>query len=115
MWTMLLVHYERSFHKGIINAYQKKSMKIISAYDGMEGIAKWRESRPNFILTAFNLPRLSGLALIRIIREDSDSIPIVCLCGWEGYQRKAKRFGANECLRNTAPFDVIVAAIEKLS
>jgi CheY-like chemotaxis protein len=56
-------------------------MRLLSARDGHLGIKTARESQPDVILMDINLPGLSGLDALKILREDpmTAHIPIVAL------------------------------------
>jgi len=56
-------------------------MRLMSARDGKLGIQIARASQPDVILMDINLPGLSGLEALKILREDpvTAHIPIVAL------------------------------------
>jgi CheY-like chemotaxis protein len=60
---------------------RRPDMRLLSAVDGMGGIALARARQPNVILMDINLPGISGLQALKILREDPATrhIPVVAL------------------------------------
>ncbi len=52
--------------------------KVLSARDGLEGLRLAREVRPDLIVLDLMLPRLDGMEICRVLREESD-VPIVMI------------------------------------
>ena len=50
--------------------------EVIEASDGMEALDLIKESRPHFILADWNMPRLNGLDLLRVLKEAEIDIPV---------------------------------------
>jgi len=48
------------------------SLKVQSAKDGLEGLEKVMALKPRIIWTCVKLPRMDGLRLIELIRQDPD-------------------------------------------
>jgi PAS domain S-box-containing protein len=60
---------------------RRADMRLLSAVDGLGGIAMARAQLPDVILMDINLPGISGLQALKILREDSSTrnIPVVAL------------------------------------
>lgn len=56
-------------------------LNLLTAVDGSLGIALARETQPDVILMDINLPGISGIEALTILREDSDTahIPVIAL------------------------------------
>ncbi len=52
--------------------------KVLSAADGVEGLRLAREASPDLVVLDLMLPRLDGMEVCRVLREESD-VPIVML------------------------------------
>lgn len=55
--------------------------ELITAVDGVEGLKKAREERPDIILLDIHLPRMDGYAVSEQLRKDglSETIPVIAL------------------------------------
>jgi PAS domain S-box-containing protein len=60
---------------------RRPDMRLLSATDGTRGIQLARTNQPEVILMDINLPGISGIEALRILREDPDTahIPVVAL------------------------------------
>jgi PAS domain S-box-containing protein len=60
---------------------RRPDMRLLSATDGARGIQLARANQPEVILMDINLPGISGIEALRILREDPDTahIPVVAL------------------------------------
>ena len=60
---------------------RRSDLRLSTAVDGTLGVEMARASRPEVILMDINLPGISGIEALKILREDSAtaSIPIVAL------------------------------------
>jgi len=60
---------------------RRSDMRLLSATDGTRGIQLARTNQPEVILMDINLPGISGIEALRILREDPETahIPVVAL------------------------------------
>lgn len=56
---------------------EREQFSVISATDGLEGLAMFREQSPDICVLDVNLPRMDGFALARQIRESNQDVPII--------------------------------------
>jgi len=52
---------------------------IVLAEDGLEGVEKYRQEKPDIILTDWNMPEMNGLEFVKAVRRDNKDIPIVMI------------------------------------
>ncbi len=57
---------------------EREGLSVVTATDGRAALEAIREKRPRLVVLDVMLPELDGLALLRIVREDSD-VPILIL------------------------------------
>jgi DNA-binding response OmpR family regulator len=72
---------------------EREGLSVVTATDGRAALAAIREKRPRLIVLDVMLPELDGLALLRIVREDSD-VPILILSARGSAQDRV--YGINE-------------------
>jgi two-component system response regulator VanR len=52
---------------------------IVVANNGVEGVQRYREERPNIIITDIRMPKMNGLEMITQIRKEDTKTPIIVL------------------------------------
>lgn len=80
--------------------------KVVYASDGVDAYRKITEDRPDVIISDFNMPKLDGLELLKLLKEKDLNIPIIWLTGRGTYQIKknAWAFGVYDYFEK--PFEV---------
>ena len=75
---ILLVEDDPSIREVTAIGLQAAGFEVTTASDGVEGLARAREDRPDLVLLDVMLPRMDGLEVCREIRRES-TVPIVML------------------------------------
>jgi CheY-like chemotaxis protein len=66
---------------------QDNGFDTVSAHDGVDGLARAREERPDLVALDVSMPRKSGVRMYREMREDPAlaAIPVVVVTAVTGY------------------------------
>ena len=75
---ILLIEDEEPIAESVGYSLQNEGFEVITAGDGVSGLAAARGSRPDLIILDLMLPKLSGLEVCRTVRKES-SVPIIML------------------------------------
>jgi DNA-binding response OmpR family regulator len=78
MKSILVIEDEAPLVEALKYTLAGEGFEVDVAYDGAEGIKKFRQSTPDLVLLDLMLPEVDGLEVCRRIREQS-SIPILIL------------------------------------
>jgi DNA-binding response OmpR family regulator len=76
--TILVVDDEPTLRETLAEALDADGFRVITAADGREALAQFREHRPEMVVLDLMLPELSGVEVCRIIRQES-GVPILML------------------------------------
>lgn len=89
---------------------------VATAADGKEALEKIREVEPDVVLTDIEMPVMTGLELLRAVREDRlpCRIIIVTTFGRSGYLRRALEGGASGYLLKDAPSEELAEAVRRV-
>jgi DNA-binding response OmpR family regulator len=80
---------------------------ILVAGDGIEGLKKATTSPPDLIITDVTMPHLSGLAMVRLVRERiCRKVPVIFLTGRDGPSDVVAGIGAGARNYLTKPVTV---------
>jgi two-component system, OmpR family, response regulator RegX3 len=100
-----VVEDEPSLADSIQYSLEREGFHVQLAGDGERAVARFREGRPSLVLLDLMLPKLSGLDVCRIIRQES-TIPIVILTAKDAEADKVAglELGADDYV--TKPFSM---------
>jgi two-component system cell cycle response regulator len=78
---ILVVDDNRSLVRITQGLLQKESYEVLTAFDGLEGLQKAREEKPDLIILDVVMPRMDGYEVCRLLQDDPDTaaIPILIL------------------------------------
>jgi len=76
--TILVVDDEPTLRETLAEALEADGFRVVTAADGREALAQFREHRPELVVLDLMLPELSGIEVCRIIRQES-GVPILML------------------------------------
>ncbi|WP_298725460.1 response regulator [uncultured Ferrovibrio sp.] len=97
--TVLIVEDNELNMKLFHDLLDAHGYKTLQTKDGMEALAMVREHRPDLILMDIQLPEVSGLEVIKWIKEDDNlrSIPVVAVTAFamKGDEEKMREGGCD--------------------
>jgi DNA-binding response OmpR family regulator len=76
--TILVVDDEPNLREALAEGLEAEGFRVVTAADGREALAVFRETRPDLIILDLMLPELSGVEVCRIVRAESP-VPILML------------------------------------
>ena len=78
---ILVVDDNRSLVRIIQGLLQKEGHEVLTAFDGVDGLQKAREEKPDLIILDVVMPRMDGYEVCRLLQDDpgTAAIPILML------------------------------------
>jgi len=105
MLRVLVIEDEPAYVDAIHVALDKEGFAVTAAMDGRSGLAEFRKDPPDVVLLDLMLPEMSGLDVLRRIREQSQvSVVVVSAKDAESDVVAALELGADDYL--TKPFSL---------
>jgi DNA-binding response OmpR family regulator len=95
----------------------KEDFTVITSADGGEGLYRAKSDHPDLIITDINMPNLSGLDMIKQLREEAEfaKTPIIALTAYgKDFSEQAMSAGASETMQKPFEFDALVALVKSL-
>ena len=99
MHKILFVHSDPKLVQ-IYVPHLRRHFQIDSAHDGLSALRKLRHFQPSAVVSGYDLPRLSGLSLLRAVRSHPRLAPIPFLFLSGSIEPHALGEGASEWLRS---------------
>ena len=112
--SILVVDDEISITNSISEYLNKMGFKTYISYTAEEAIVVFQKNIPNVCILDINLPGLSGIDLLKIIKDHELNTQIVMLTGYGSVKNitDALRYGACDFLQKPINFDILLHAID---
>ncbi len=103
---ILLVEDERDLSLIVCDTLSHQGYDVVAAFDGIEGLAKYKTEDADLIVADVMMPQLDGFAMAKEIRRISTSVPIIFLTAKSTIDDVEEGFdiGANDYLKK--PFEL---------
>ena len=101
---VLVVDDEPMVRTSLARAIQRSGSDVVTAADGEEALAKFREVRPSLVFADLRMPKMDGMALLRSVKRLAPETSVVLVTGFgsDDVTSQALRAGARRIL--TKPF-----------
>jgi two-component system response regulator PhoP len=113
---VLIVEDEQTLRESIVQQLQQAGFNVDAAADGEEGLYCGREYALDLAIIDLGLPKLPGLELIRKLRSESKSFPILILTARDRWQDKVEglQAGADDYVAKPFHFEELLARVQAL-
>lgn len=114
---ILLVEDDADTRFALAMLFELEGFEVINAADGEEAYLRAVTERPDLIVTDINMPKVNGLDLIRLVREDGriGGVPIVAMSAVEKQQLNcAIELGAVAACQKPIEFDKFISLVAKI-
>ncbi|MFP3982641.1 MAG: response regulator [Desulfurivibrionaceae bacterium] len=113
--TILVIDDDSTIRKIMEEYLEQVGFRVLSAADGLEGLDMIRQENYDLVVLDVHLPYVSGIGLIKIAREKTPGIPVICITGY-GYhpEQIAEEEKADIVLAKPVPLDELAENIKKL-
>lgn len=103
---ILFVEDERDLSLIVCDTLRQQGYDVVAAFDGIEGLAKYKTEGADLIVADVMMPRLDGFAMAKEIRRLSANVPIIFLTAKSTIDDVEEGFGigANDYLKK--PFEL---------
>lgn len=111
---LLLVEDEHSVGSVVKARLERAGYSVVWSKDGEEGVQQIRSSRFDMVLLDMNMPRLTGMEFLHIVRKEKYTLPILILSADRLLQDRVKalKAGADDYLVKPFDFEEVLARIE---
>lgn len=114
--TILIVDDERDILDLIEYNLKKEGFVVVTAEDGEEGIEKARQVKPDLVLLDIMMPKMDGLNVIDLLRQDANlkDIPVIFLTARSDEKTEVKGLdrGADDFLTKPISTTKLVSRIK---
>lgn len=112
-FSVMHVEDDTSVRESLMRFLKRRFDTIYTAKDGAEGLALYKEHKPDIVITDIQMPVMDGIEMSRLIKEfDSSALIIVTTAFNEKpYLEKAQEIGISEYLKKPVVKDDLMQAL----
>ncbi len=112
---ILLVDDDDAYRRALGNELPRRGYQVATAGSGAEAIAALASIQPDIVLLDLQLPDLSGLDVLKVIRERQPAADVIMLTGHGTIDTaiEAIRLGAFDYLSKPCPLDELEVCIQR--
>jgi DNA-binding response OmpR family regulator len=119
MPRILLIEDDTTLRRALRLGLERAGHEIVEAGNGREGIAAFRRTPADVVVTDLIMPEVEGVETIRRLREMGATVPILAISGGgrgspRDYLHIAQHLGANQVLEKPFEIDALRTAIATL-
>lgn len=113
---MLLVEDEQTLADIIADTLGEKEFDVTVAYNGIEGLRRFDERRPDVVVTDIMMPGLDGFSFVDELRRRSADVPVLFLSARSAAEDVVRGFekGGNDYLRKPFAMSELVVRVRAL-
>lgn len=108
MQSILVVEDEKDTNEAISQYLQYLGYEVISCYDGIEAVNKFREESIDIIILDIMLPGINGMDVLKEIRKKNSTLPVLMLTAISEEDVQAQSFDNLADDYITKPFSMIL-------
>ena len=106
MRRILVIEDEEPVRAALRVALDTADYEVTEAVDGPDGLARFREGGWDLVLLDQRMPRMSGLEVLKTLRELDPSTPVIMVTGIDTVEMGAEALGAGARGFLTKPISV---------
>jgi DNA-binding response OmpR family regulator len=114
---ILLVEDSDDSREALAKLLELDNFAVVTAGDGLKGVQTAKAEHPDLIITDINMPNMSGIDMIKVLRKESDfqNVPIVVITAYgNSVWTKALEVGADSVMSKPFEYDLLSDTLEKL-
>ncbi len=115
--TLLCVEDNQTTQLIYSSIFKNITQNIIFANNAKDGLEKLKTEKIDIIITDYEMPKLNGIEMIRLIRETNKEIPIILVSAVQEIDIivEALKLNVNNFLKKPIVIEEVIQAIEKVS
>lgn len=84
---ILVVDDEESICLLYEDEFKDEGYNVITAKTGKEAIKLFEKEKPDLVILDINMPRMTGIEVLRILKEKSPNIPVIMSTAYSHYKQ----------------------------
>jgi len=115
---ILIVDDEQGFHDLFRFVLEPLRFSVHSAYDGVEGLERFRERDYEMVFLDVHMPKMTGPELMKLLKEIKPLQPVVIMSSGSDprqvFEKAVKEMGAVACMYKPFELDQVMKHLESI-
>lgn len=113
---ILIIDDEKDYLETLAERLSLRGYACLTALNGEQGLKLLKEHKPPLVLLDLKMPGLSGLDVLKIIKENFPQIQVIVITGHgsEKEKRLCLELGALKCFNKPVDFKTLIEEIKPL-
>jgi DNA-binding response OmpR family regulator len=111
---ILVVDDEESIRLLYQEELEDQGYEVILARDGQEAIAKFTETNPHLIILDIKMPGVTGIEVLKIIREQSRDVPVILCTAYGEYKQNFETWSSDAYVVKSANLEGLINKVREI-
>lgn len=114
---VLLVEDDITIRLSLRRVMERQGHQVRVAADGRAGVNAWRNDPPDVVISDIQMPHMSGLEMLRIMRQAGFLTPVIILTGSDSWEHvlRAMEAKANHYLRKPVRCSLLEGLLRRIA
>ena len=113
MKKILLVDDDESIQLLYHEELVEKGYQVISAFNGQEGLQKFREETPDLVILDIQMPGMNGIEVLRQMKMENAAVPVILSSAYHEYKQDLGAWASEEYVVKSADMEELLAQVRK--
>ena len=118
MATVLVIDDDEEHRTLVREILVRAGHRVEEAADGVQGLRRFGQRRPDLVVTDINMPGIDGHEVISALRVQHPDVPIIAISGGGAVEKdelllRAAKLGASEVIMKPFEFRQLVGAVSR--
>lgn len=114
MKTILLIDDDESIQLLYHEEFREAGFIVESAFNGDEGLVKFKEISPDLVILDIQMPGLNGIEVLRQIKTINAGIPVILSSAYNEYKQHLGSWASDEYVVKSSDLSDLKAAVSRL-
>ncbi len=78
---ILLIEDDQHLRSLLTEFLENTGFQLLLAEDGLAGMELLQQEKADLLILDINLPYISGIGLVQLVKQQNSAIPIICITG----------------------------------
>lgn len=114
MKKLLLVDDEESIQLVYREEFEDEGYQVISALNGADGLAKFKEEEPDLVILDIQMPGMNGVEVLRQMKMLKATVPVILSSAYQEFKQDLGTWASDEYVVKSGNLDELKRTVRRL-